>query len=120
MMYIGKVAELTGASRKAIRLYESMGLIPAPKRKGQYRIYSDEDVFVIHMIKHAQSLGFKLTELKELIAKKTSSTKFPTGVAIKLIDQRREKLQQEIVRIHKLDQELEDLQHQIIKAFGQD
>lgn len=44
-LYIGKVAEMTGASRKAIRLYESLGLISAPRRKGQYRIYSERDVF---------------------------------------------------------------------------
>lgn len=30
-----------GASRKAIRLYESLGLIPEPQRKGRYRIYSE-------------------------------------------------------------------------------
>jgi DNA-binding transcriptional MerR regulator len=33
-MYIGKVAELTGATPKAIRHYEAMGLIVPPQRVG--------------------------------------------------------------------------------------
>src|SRR5690554_5382293 len=41
-MYIGKLAEMTGATRKAIRLYESLGLIPVPSRNGNYRVYSDK------------------------------------------------------------------------------
>lgn len=63
-MYIGKVAEITGASRKAIRHYESIGLIPRPRRQGKYRIYSELDAFLIHMVKHAQSVGFSLKEIK--------------------------------------------------------
>ena len=50
-MYIGKLAKLTGASPKAIRLYESIGLIPIPSREGKYRIYSDKDVALVHMIR---------------------------------------------------------------------
>lgn len=42
---IGKVAEITGASPKAIRHYEALGLLPAPHRRGRYRIYSERDVF---------------------------------------------------------------------------
>lgn len=34
-LYIGKVAEMTGAWRKAIRHYESLGLLPAPQRRGK-------------------------------------------------------------------------------------
>jgi len=30
LLYIGKLAELTGATRKAIRHYEAVGLLPQP------------------------------------------------------------------------------------------
>ena len=43
-MYIGRLSELTGATPKAIRLYESLGLIPVPRRQGAYRVYTDKDV----------------------------------------------------------------------------
>ena len=58
-MYIGKVSELTGATPKAIRHYEAIGLIPPPKRLGKYRHYSEKDVRLISMIKHAQKYGFQ-------------------------------------------------------------
>jgi MerR family transcriptional regulator, copper efflux regulator len=66
-MHIGNVAKLTAASPKAIRLYESLGLLGAVKRKGSYRIYSASDLQTIQWIRQAQDLGFKLAELKDLL-----------------------------------------------------
>jgi MerR family transcriptional regulator, copper efflux regulator len=43
-MLIGEVAKRTGASLKAIRLYESLGLLGRVRRKGSYRVYSEENV----------------------------------------------------------------------------
>ncbi len=43
-LYIGKVAKITGASCKAIRHYESIGLIPISQRRGKYRVYSERDI----------------------------------------------------------------------------
>ena len=63
-MYIGKLAELTGASRKAIRLYEELALIPAPSRKVKYRIYTDKNVALITMIKRVQAVGISHTSLR--------------------------------------------------------
>ena len=48
-MYIGALAKLTSASRKAIRHYKSLGLIPVPQRKGRYRIDSEADAKLICM-----------------------------------------------------------------------
>ena len=42
MITIKKAASLTGLSVKAIRHYESCGLLPEPERtKAGYRLYSD-------------------------------------------------------------------------------
>jgi DNA-binding transcriptional MerR regulator len=104
-MYIGKVVAATGASRKAIRHYEEIGLIPPPSRKGKYRIYSDRDVFLIHMIKTAQSVGFSLNDLHELVQLKVSNKDFPLEFAKRLFHSKR----------RQLDQEVEDLKRQIIQ-----
>ncbi len=63
-MYIGKIAQKTGLSIKAIRLYEQMGLIPTPKRLGRYRVYQDSDVDLLLLIKEAKTLGFTLSQLQ--------------------------------------------------------
>ena len=39
-MYIGKAAQLSGTTIKAIRHYEAIGLMPAPARRGGYRVYA--------------------------------------------------------------------------------
>jgi hypothetical protein len=37
-LLIGQVSERTGASGKAIRHYERVGLLPTPVRRGRYRV----------------------------------------------------------------------------------
>jgi MerR family transcriptional regulator, copper efflux regulator len=67
-MYIGKAAQLSGTTIKAIRHYEAIGLLPAPQRQGQYRVYSTQNVELLMFIKCAQQLGFKLKELQEILS----------------------------------------------------
>ena len=87
-MLIGCVSELTGATRKAIRHYESIGLIEAPERVGSYRNYSEHDVMVISMIRRAQALGFSLAEMKHIVAKKSSDKKLPLSLVSNLVDEK--------------------------------
>ncbi|MBL1376945.1 MerR family transcriptional regulator [Zobellella iuensis] len=95
-MYIGYLSKQTGASRKAIYLYEEMGLIPTPLRKGKYRVYAPEVVEIVKTIKCAQSLGFKLKELAEIL-QSTSARQWPNleGIAEQL-DWKRRALQEQI------------------------
>lgn len=118
MMYIGKLAELTGATRKAIRLYESLGLIPVPSRKGKYRIYSDKDVVLINMIRRAQTVGFNLAELKELVVLKAKSNRFPIEMANGLIARKRETLRNDMNKIMSLDGRLTELADELKRNFG--
>ncbi|WP_323992870.1 MerR family DNA-binding transcriptional regulator [Aeromonas dhakensis] len=41
-MYIGEFARLAGSTPKAVRLYEQLGLLPEPRRRGSYRVYRAE------------------------------------------------------------------------------
>ncbi len=66
-LYIGELSKLSGASPKAIRLYESRGLLLDIERRGKYRIYNNKDVKFVKLIKDAQTLGVTLSELKELL-----------------------------------------------------
>jgi len=69
-MYIGEVAKKTGLSIKAIRLYEDMGLIVSPVRKGRYRVYTKEHIEVLTLIKEAKALGATLNQLKDVLVYK--------------------------------------------------
>lgn len=118
MMYIGELAKQTGATRKAIRLYESIGLIPAPERKGKYRVYSDKDVVLIGMIRRAQTVGFSLAELKEIVAAKAKSNRFPIEMANELITRKREILRNDMNEIMSIDQRLIELQEELNRTFS--
>jgi DNA-binding transcriptional MerR regulator len=118
-LLIGKVAEITGASCKAIRHYESLGIIPEPQRRGKYRIYSEQDIFLIHMVKHAQSVGFSLKELKPLVAEKVRLKRFPLLLANKLFDQKKSQLNEEIKAIQLLQHRLGELQANMHRIFTQ-
>jgi DNA-binding transcriptional MerR regulator len=118
VFYIGKAAEITGASRKAIRHYEAIGLLPAPQRRGSYRVYSERQVFMIHMIKHAQSFGFSLAETRELVSETAKHKHFPLQFAINFIESKRMQLQQEVKKLRQMDKNLVDLKVQMHKMFG--
>jgi len=65
-MLIGEASNLSGASVKAIRHYESLGLLPNLGRSGSYRTFTNADIDTIRLIKEAQKVGFKLSEFKDL------------------------------------------------------
>ncbi|CAK9891282.1 MULTISPECIES: MerR family transcriptional regulator [Pseudomonas] len=67
-MYIGKAAQLSGATIKSIRHYERIGLLPAPRRQGSYRLYDQQSVTLLSLIKCAQKLGFSLKEMQMLVS----------------------------------------------------
>src|SRR6266852_1816044 len=65
---IGDVAERTGLTTPTIRYYESIGLLAsAPRSATVYRRYSDTTVEELRFIKKAQSLGFSLEEIGEIL-----------------------------------------------------
>lgn len=116
--YIGKVARITGASRKAIRHYEALGLLPPPQRRGRYRIYSGRDVFIVHVIKHAQSYNFTLAELRDLIAAISEHEQFPIPEALDAVERKRASVRREAAALRALDRRLGGLLADIKKHFG--
>ena len=69
-MKIGEIAEKTGVSRDAVRLYEKLGLlsnVTRPYEYNNYKDYGEENVFRINMIKEMQKIGLKLRECKDVI-----------------------------------------------------
>jgi MerR family mercuric resistance operon transcriptional regulator len=66
---IGKLASRGGVNVQTIRYYERSGLFPAPARSASgYRLYADDAVGRLSFIKHAQVLGFSLSEIQELLS----------------------------------------------------
>ena len=67
-MTVGQAARASGLSPKAIRLYETRGLIePAPRTVSGYRTYGPDDIAVLTFIRRAKSLGLRLDEIRQII-----------------------------------------------------
>jgi DNA-binding transcriptional MerR regulator len=68
-MRSGQVAAAAGVNLQTLRYYERRGLIEEPQRSlGGHRLYSDDVVATLRVIKAAQRLGFTLTEVSDLLA----------------------------------------------------
>jgi DNA-binding transcriptional MerR regulator len=68
-MQIGEVADRTGLSLRAIRHYEEVGLAPPSARsQGGFRLYTEDDVARLGVIRRMKPLGFTLEEMRELLA----------------------------------------------------
>lgn len=68
-MKIGEVAKRTGIGIETLRFYERSGLLSRPARtEGGYRLYDAEVLTTLDFIKRAQTMGFTLEEIRQIIA----------------------------------------------------
>lgn len=64
----GQLAQEAGVNVETLRFYERRGLLPSPPRRPSgYREYPPEAVDLVRFIQRAQSLGFSLQEIRELL-----------------------------------------------------
>ena len=66
-MQIGELAERTGLSLRTIRHYDDVGLLPASRTEGGFRVYTEHDVQRLLHIRQMKPLGFTLEEMAELL-----------------------------------------------------
>lgn len=67
-MKISELAHSAGVQIDTVRYYERRGLLGKPPRtSGGYRDFPEAAVKVVRFIKRAQSLGFTLREIRDLL-----------------------------------------------------
>jgi DNA-binding transcriptional MerR regulator len=70
-LFIGEVARRSGASRKALRIYEAAGILSPPQRTPSgYRLYTADSMAVLSFLRQARRLGFTLAEIKRIVTMK--------------------------------------------------
>ena len=83
LVQIGQVAERTGLSLRTIRFYEEHGLVrPTSRSDGGFRLYSDDDVARLEVIKRMKPLGFRLEEMQELLTLLADYAERPDDAAL--------------------------------------
>ncbi|QGK72248.1 MerR family transcriptional regulator [Allosaccharopolyspora coralli] len=85
-MTVGAAATATGVSAKAVRLWESKGLLPPTERtEAGYRVFTDDDLDVLRFIRQAKTLGLTLPEIKDIIDLQRDGAT-PCGRVTELLD----------------------------------
>ena len=66
-MKIGELEARSGASRHTLRYYEQLGLISPLRQTNNYRRYTEQTLQDLVFIQRAQSMGFSLGEIGEIL-----------------------------------------------------
>ncbi|MGW2630830.1 MerR family transcriptional regulator [Streptomyces chattanoogensis] len=66
-MRIGDLAHRAGTTTRALRYYESRGLLTAGRDGNGYRDYGEDDLRVLRQIKVLQDLGFELEDTRPFV-----------------------------------------------------
>lgn len=100
-MRIGELEKHSGASRHTLRYYESLGLISAQRRDNNYREYSPQCLNDLGFIQQAQSMGFSLGEIGEILqARREQQLDCAQGAL--LVAKKLAEVEQKIADLHKL------------------
>jgi MerR family copper efflux transcriptional regulator len=68
MWTISQAADRAGLTSKAVRVYESRGLLPTPARSpAGYRLYDDLAVDLLRFIRQARDAGLSLTDIAQVL-----------------------------------------------------
>ena len=108
---IGELAKSMDITPRSIRFYEEQGLL-SPTRIGQNRIYMKKDQVRLKLILRGKRLGFSLAETKTLFDLYDShqNSKVQLEAMLKMTDEKRAHMQQQLEDIEMLKAELEDVE----------
>ncbi len=116
-MRIGELAEQSGVPTKTIRFCESSGLLADPARTPSgYRDYDQEVLDRLNFIRHAQTAGLTLAEIRQILAISDDGQP-PCGHVTELIDEHLDEVDQ---RLRELTQTRRTLHHLAQRAANQD
>lgn len=117
-MRIGEVADSLAINPKTIRYYESVGLIPQPRRtQSGYRDYGEDDLRRIRFIKTARRLDFSIDEIREILAF-TDRSQMPCGHVREVVRHKADALNERIAEMIQLRDELEEIERIVPISIG--
>jgi DNA-binding transcriptional MerR regulator len=108
-LLIGEVASRSGVTRKALRLYERTGILPAPRRTvAGYRVYGPETLAIVAFVAQARRLAFHLDEIKEVVQIRRSG-RCPCSHVLNLVRQKVEELDRTLADLTEVRRGLQKL-----------
>ena len=103
---IGEVSKQTGIAVGALRYYEELGLLSSMRGQNGYRYYLPSAVHQVQFIKKAQSLGFSLEDVGEVLNVHQQGD-VPCGLVRSLLQEKIEQLETQIQQMAAFKESLE-------------
>jgi len=108
-MQINEFAEAVNVPATTIRYYESIGLLPPPRRLGNgYRDYEEQDIDRLQLIAGARTLGLSLDDIAEILALR-DRREAPCRVVLDMLREKAEEITRRIAELKQLEAELQQL-----------
>ncbi|MBP5957907.1 MerR family transcriptional regulator [Pseudomonas anatoliensis] len=114
-MYIGQAAQRSGTTIKSIRHYESIGLLPTPRRQGNYRLYDQQSVELLIFIKCAKDMGFRLKELQAIFSGHQGEA-MPWALAQQAIEAKKSEINRTMAELTRQYAQLEGFEVELERA----
>jgi MerR family transcriptional regulator, copper efflux regulator len=109
-MRIGDLAHRTGLSTKTIRYYETIGVLPEPRRSPSgYRDYDPETCERLQFVRSAQAVGLRLGEIREILAYRDRG-ETPCAHVVEVIRRRASQIDEQIAQLEGMRSELRRLE----------
>ena len=106
-MKIGELEARSGASRHTLRYYEQIGLISSLRQTNNYRVYTAQTLQDLDFIQRAQSMGFSLGEIGEILdAQRNKLIDCADGA--KLIEKKMAEIKQKIANLQSIYRYLDE------------
>ena len=106
-MKIGELEARSGASRHTLRYYEQIGLISPLRQTNKYRVYTAQTLQDLDFIRRAQSMGFSLGEIGEILdAQRNKLIDCADGA--KLIEKKMAEIKQKIANLQSIYRYLDE------------
>ncbi|MEO1209743.1 MAG: heavy metal-responsive transcriptional regulator [Cyanobacteria bacterium J06638_20] len=104
---IGEVSKQTGVAVGALRYYESLDLLQSERGDNGYRYYPVKAVHQVQFIKKAQTLGFSLEDIGEVLTVHQQGD-VPCEFVQSLLNEKIQQLEAQIQQMTAFKTELED------------
>lgn len=119
-MTVGELARRTGLSIKAIRQYESLGLIySAGRSEGNYRLFDESALWCARVISVLRSLGLTIREIDQLARAYLSRPDYPIGLQLAaLLDQAERRIDNRIAELEAVRGRIRDYRSEHAAALA--
>lgn len=106
-MKIGELEARSVTSRHTLRYYEQIGLISPLRQTNNYRVYNEQTLQDLDFIQRAQSMGFSLGEIGEILDAQRNKL-IDCAEGAKLIEKKMADIKQKIGNLQSIYQYLDE------------